>query len=84
MPTSILTSKGQTTLPKEVRKALGLKPKDRIVYIIENDRVILIPVRGTLLDLKGSVKSAEKPMDFEKIRKETKQKIAKKIMDEGR
>jgi len=84
MPTSIITSKGQTTLPNSVRKALGLKPKDRLVYIIEDDKVILVPVRGTLLDLRGSVKGVKGAIDFEKVRQETKQKVAQKIVDEGR
>jgi len=38
MPVSILTKKGQTTIPKEVRKFLGLKPNDRIFYIIEGKK----------------------------------------------
>ncbi len=30
-----LTSKGQTTIPKEVRRPLGLKPGDMLSYEIE-------------------------------------------------
>lgn len=32
MPTATITSKGQVTLPKEVRDALGLKTGDRLDF----------------------------------------------------
>ena len=38
-PTSRITSKGQTTIPREVRRQLGLKPGDVLVYEIEADEV---------------------------------------------
>ncbi len=56
MTTSTLTSKGQTTIPGEVRKALGLKPKQRLMYEVNGHQAILKAVEGTLLDLFGSVK----------------------------
>ena len=39
-----ITSKGQTTLPKAVREALGVKPGDRIRYAIVGGRVMMFPV----------------------------------------
>ncbi len=42
---SAITSKGQTTLPKPIREALGVKPGDRVRYaILENNEVRIIPV----------------------------------------
>lgn len=41
MPTSIVTSNAQTTIPREVRDALGIGPGDEISYRIEGDCVIL-------------------------------------------
>jgi antitoxin PrlF len=38
---SKLTTKSQTTVPKEVRKALGAKPGDMLVYRIAKGRVTL-------------------------------------------
>ena len=48
MPSSTLTSKGQTTLPKEIREQLHLQPGDRIEYVIEGKRVYLAPATMTL------------------------------------
>lgn len=36
-----LTAKAQTTLPKEVREALGVKPGDTLVYRIAKGKVTL-------------------------------------------
>ncbi len=38
---SKVTSRGQTTIPREVRKALGLKASDKILYILEGKQAII-------------------------------------------
>lgn len=53
MPSSVLTGKGQTTIPREVRNALGLKPGDRIVYLVEDDAVRMKTARRTIDELHG-------------------------------
>ena len=42
---STITKKGQTTLPKAVRNALGLQAGDRVRYILSGGQVRLLPVR---------------------------------------
>jgi AbrB family looped-hinge helix DNA binding protein len=81
MPVVVLTSKGQMTIPKEVRKALNLRPSERVIVVVEGNQAILKPLRGNLLDLGGSVKipEKEKPIEFRKVREELKRKMAKKI-----
>ncbi len=46
MVESAITSKGQTTLPKPVRMALGVGEGDRVRYIILEDEVRIRPVRS--------------------------------------
>jgi antitoxin PrlF len=41
MSQSTLTSKGQTTIPREIRKLLGLKQNDRILYEVEDGKVVI-------------------------------------------
>ena len=41
---SAITSKGQTTLPKVVRDALGVQSGDRVRYVIFGDKVRILPV----------------------------------------
>ena len=49
-----VTAKGQVTIPKAVRDALGLREGDSVVFRIDGRRAIVAPTRG-LLDLAGSV-----------------------------
>jgi len=41
--------------------------------------VIIKPLKGNILDLKGSVKAEVKAINFKKLRIETKKKVARKI-----
>jgi antitoxin PrlF len=49
-----LSSKGQLTVPKVVRYALGLAEGDQVVFRVEGERAILARTPN-LLDLAGSV-----------------------------
>ena len=49
-----LTSKGQVTVPKAVRDALGLRDGDAVIFRIEGERAVLART-ADFLDLKGSV-----------------------------
>lgn len=54
MSTSTLTSKGQTTIPKDIREHLCLEPGDRIEFLLdEKGRVILVPAKLSLASLAG-------------------------------
>lgn len=42
---SSITSKGQTTIPKYVREALGVQAGDRVRYVITDGDVRLLPLK---------------------------------------
>ena len=81
MHQSIITHKGQTTIPKEIRVFLKLEPNDKLFYIVEGEKVVLKPLRGDILELRGSVPAKDQPADFDKILKITRKKVAKKIVE---
>jgi len=58
MPTSTLTTKGQTTVPKEVREALALEPGDKLSWQIHGGRVAITTDRPSLLDFEGFIKNS--------------------------
>lgn len=45
MPTSTITSKGQTTVPKEVRDALAVGPGDKLTWEVRGGKVVLTTAR---------------------------------------
>ncbi|MGN6186591.1 MAG: AbrB/MazE/SpoVT family DNA-binding domain-containing protein [Thermoanaerobaculia bacterium] len=58
MPTSTLTSKGQTTVPKEVREALDLDVGDKLTWEIRGGKVAVTTERPSLLDFEGFIKNS--------------------------
>jgi AbrB family looped-hinge helix DNA binding protein len=63
-----VTTKGQVTLPVEVRRLLKVKPQDKVVFRIVEDRVELSRVPMTLEEAFGSVAPLKRPEDFGEIR----------------
>ena len=79
MVMSILTQKGQTTIPKEVRDLLHLKQGDKVVYVRDGQRVYMQTVRGSAADVAGIFKRPlRKSVDFKKLREKTKALVAAK------
>ena len=72
MTHSTVTSKGQTTIPGKIRKALGIKPGDRLAYAVEGEHATLRVQLGTR-SLKGVLASKKgKRMSFAQIREAVK------------
>jgi antitoxin PrlF len=69
---STITDRGQTTIPAVIRRALKLKPRQRLTYEICQEGVLLRPEIESLMDLGGCLKSkvpaAIKPREREKAR----------------
>jgi antitoxin PrlF len=43
---STISSKGQITVPQEIRKRLGLAPGDRVEFVNEDGRTVIRPARS--------------------------------------
>jgi len=68
MPHSTVTSRGQTTIPGKIRRALRIKPGDKLEYVVEGDHAIIRVHLGTR-SLKGALASRKgKGMSFAQIR----------------
>ena len=61
---SSVTTKGQTTLPKAVRDALGVEAGDRVRYLILDGEVRILPVRP-LRRLFGALRAAGPPASLD-------------------
>ena len=68
MVTSTLTDKGQTTVPQEIREAMGAAPRQRLVWEARKDGSAVVRPMPSVMELAGSLKSE---VPFASIREET-------------
>ena len=80
---STMTRKGQVTIGWAIRDRLGVKEGEKVLFVMRGEEVVLKVIKGTILDLRGSVQPSAHPEDFEKIRQSVKQTVAKKVAEHG-
>lgn len=67
MQESTITVKGQTTLPRDVRAALGLTSGDRVRYVILDGEVRILKARS-VKELRGVLaRSDQQPVSLEEM-----------------
>ncbi len=81
--TAKITSKGQITLPKEVRELLDVDTGSVVVFEKEDDKVVIKSAR-TLQEFKGILKGHHKAVDFDQVREKAKEYHGKKVARSGR
>ena len=70
MPTATLTSKGQITIPAEVRQALNVDAGDRVEFVeVEAGRFELIAATQSVTALKGMFGKPTKRVSIEDMNK---------------
>ncbi len=66
---STITSKGQITLPIEVRKHLGVHTGDKVSFVIEDSGkvTVKVPKYPTVASMAGAAGKLERPIDIDKM-----------------
>lgn len=68
MPTATMTSKGQITIPIELRKALGLDAGDKIDFVeFEKGQFRMIPRTASIRDLEGCIPKLDHIVTIEEM-----------------
>ena len=69
MAKSTVTSKGQVTLPKQIREHLHVVPGDRIDFVVkDNGQVVVRPARSRLKQLQGMLRNPNrKPVSVDQM-----------------
>lgn len=78
-----ITQKGQVTMPAEIRRHLGVGPKDRIEYVVGDDgRVEVKAARSRIDQLGSSIKEVpgREGRDYEEVRHLMLEDLADKIV----
>jgi antitoxin PrlF len=67
---STITSKGQVTIPAEVRRHLGLKQRDKIIFVIEPEGGVRLaaPQYPTIDSLRGIAGTLARPMSWREVK----------------
>lgn len=81
MPTSVITRKGQVTIPKAIRDEVDLAIGDRVSFVVRDREVVLRARRGSILDLEGSVTPRRQPEDFDQARQAVLRQRAERAAD---
>ncbi|MBI4084716.1 MAG: AbrB/MazE/SpoVT family DNA-binding domain-containing protein [Candidatus Levybacteria bacterium] len=82
MPTAILSSKGQITLPKDLREAAKLKKGDRLSFSrLAKDLYLVKPLKKSFLDFGGTVAPKKMPEDFNAVRKTVMRHVAEEAAE---
>lgn len=79
MPVATVTSKGQITLPKQVREGLGVESGDRVEFV-ELERGVYTVVAATrdIRELKGSIAKPARPVSVEDMKRAVRQHAARR------
>ncbi|MDP3209688.1 MAG: AbrB/MazE/SpoVT family DNA-binding domain-containing protein [Rhodoglobus sp.] len=68
MPTATVTSKGQITIPIEVREAMRIRTGSRIQFLPRDDGTWdFIPLNGSVKDIAGSIAWDGPPVTLEEM-----------------
>jgi AbrB family looped-hinge helix DNA binding protein len=81
---SSLSPKGQITLPLELRRRWGLKPKDRVAIQIEDDIVTIAPLRSPVEATYGVLSPLPRPLSVEEMTEIAAEEHAQAAAHEGR
>lgn len=81
---SSVSPKGQITIPLEIRKRFGIKPKDKVAFEVEGDTVKLAPAVFTLETAFGSVTPINRPENFKELSRQVMEEHAEELVREMR
>lgn len=77
-----VTQKGQVTIPVAIRRALGLKPNDKLAFRIDDTGVHIEPAKSSLLAGYGAVKIKGGLKDLKRLRREFEEAAANEVLKE--
>jgi len=76
-----VTYKGQVTIPKQVREALEIEDGDSVVFVVEEGRAVLYPVKQKSLSaFRGTFKATRPYPGMKAIRAEVHEEISRSVL----
>jgi AbrB family looped-hinge helix DNA binding protein len=81
---SAITSKGQATIPKQVRQHLGLRAGDRVKFFLHPDGTVVLLPKRPASHLRGVIKSKRRAPSIKEMDKAIAAGAAERIARPGR
>lgn len=82
LATATVTSKGQVTIPVEIRRHLGIQEGDRVEFYVSDDGCVQFgrAKYPTLASLRGAAGSLKEPKTWEEIEKAAREERVEVIL----
>ena len=77
---SVVTRKGQITIPADIRRALNIKEGDKVAFTMEEGEVKLSRTGSVVAATAGALKSDMPPLSAEEERRAAEEAIAEDVM----
>jgi AbrB family looped-hinge helix DNA binding protein len=77
---SVVTRKGQITIPADIRRALNIKEGDKVAFTMEEGEVKLSRTGSVVAATAGALKSDLPPLSPEEERRAAEEAIAEDVM----
>jgi len=74
---TVVTRKGQVTVPAPIRREMGLEKGDKVAFVVEDGQVRLIRTPSVVQRTAGALKSRRPPLTAEQLREVAEQAIAR-------
>jgi antitoxin PrlF len=79
MPIATVTSKGQITIPAEIRAELNLKAGDRVYFVKGESGYVLFPKNGSVQRLKGIFGKPDRIVSLEEMKESVARGLAARL-----
>jgi AbrB family looped-hinge helix DNA binding protein len=82
---SVMTRKGQITVPAEIRRALNLRQGDKLVFSLDDEgsgRISVRPIRSVADMTAGIVQPRRRPENLKRLRQEALDEVAADVLGE--
>ena len=77
---TVVTRKGQITVPVEIRKALGLKRGDKVALVLDQQEARLRRSGSVVERTAGALRSSRPPLSAEQMREEFEEGVAEEVV----
>jgi AbrB family looped-hinge helix DNA binding protein len=79
---SVVTRKGQVTIPSSIRSKIGLKEGDRVAFVLgENQKLELVKKEGSVVvQTAGMIQALRPSSSAEQLREEVERSVAEEVI----